>query len=146
MIEKNNDALHEIAERAAKLDQFYQRIMRVRVTVEGPGRHHRQGRCRVSVDITNTGTVTGAEIAQLYVGSPSSAATPEAPDELEGFQKVLLTAGQTRHVTFTLDAGSFRHWDTASHSWKITAGTYRILLGSGSRDIRLRGSVTEAAG
>src|SRR5438067_11957930 len=48
----------EIAERAAKLDQFYQRIMRVRVTVEGPGRHHRQGRCRVSVDIT----VPGKEI------------------------------------------------------------------------------------
>jgi len=98
---------------------------------------------QVSVDVTNTGTVTGAEIAQLYVGSPSSSAVPEAPQELAGFQKVLLTAGQTKHVTFTLDARSFSHWDTASHSWKVSAGTYRILVGGGSRDIRLRGTVTQ---
>ena len=95
------------------------------------------------MDVTNTGTVTGAEIAQLYVGSPSSSAVPEAPQELAGFQKVLLTAGQTKHVTFTLDARSFSHWDTASHSWKVSAGTYRILVGGGSRDIRLRGTVTQ---
>jgi beta-glucosidase len=99
----------------------------------------------VEADVTNTGTMTGAEIAQLYVGSPTSSATPEAPQELAGFQKVLLTAGQTKHVTFTLDARSFSHWDTASHSWKVTAGTYRILVGSGSRDIRLHGTVSQAA-
>jgi beta-glucosidase len=100
----------------------------------------------VEADVTNTGTRTGAEIAQVYVGSPSSAAVPEAPQELAGFQKVLLHAGQTKHVTFTLDERSFSHWDTASHSWKITAGKYQILVGGGSRDIRLRGSVTKAAG
>jgi beta-glucosidase len=100
----------------------------------------------VEADVTNTGTRTGAEIAQVYVGSPSSAAVPEAPQELAGFQKVLLRAGQTKHVTVTLDDRSFSHWDTTSHSWKITAGRYQILVGGGSRDIRLRGSVTMAAG
>jgi beta-glucosidase len=95
----------------------------------------------VEADVTNTGTRTGAEVAQVYVGSPSSAAVPEAPQELAGFQKVLLSAGQTKHVTFTLNARSFSHWDTASHSWKVSAGTYQILVGGGSRDIRLRGTV-----
>jgi beta-glucosidase len=100
----------------------------------------------VEADVTNTGTRTGAEIAQLYIGSPSSTAVPEAPQELAGFQKVLLRAGETKHVTFTLNDRSFSHWDTASHRWKITAGSYRILVGGGSRDIRLRGSVTRTAG
>jgi beta-glucosidase len=100
----------------------------------------------VEADVTNTGTRTGAEIAQVYVGSPSSAAVPEAPQELAGFQKVLLKAAETKHVTFTLNDRSFSHWDTASHGWKITAGRYQILVGGGSRDIRLRGSVTMAAG
>ena len=49
-------------------------------------------------------------------------------------------------MTFTLDARSFSHWDTASHNWKIGAGRYRIMVGAGSRDIRLKGSVTLTAG
>ena len=73
--------------------------------------------------------------------SPGSSAVPEAPQELAGFQKVLLTAGQTSHVTFTLNARSFSHWDTASHGWKVTGGTYRILLGGSSRGAPLTGTV-----
>jgi beta-glucosidase len=95
----------------------------------------------VEADVTNTGTKTGADIAEVYVGSPSSAAVPEAPQELEGFQKILLTAGQTGHVSVTLNARSFSHWDTASHSWKVTAGTYRILVGNSSRGQQLTGTV-----
>jgi beta-glucosidase len=100
----------------------------------------------VEADITNTGRVTGAEIAQLYVGIPSTAGVPEPPQQLAGFQKVLLRSGQTRHITFTLDARALRHWDTASHRWRVGAGTYRLLVGGGSRDVRLRGSVVLAAG
>jgi cold shock CspA family protein len=48
----------EIESRAGKLDQFYDRIMRCRVTVEGPGRHHLQGSCAIRLDIT----VPGKEI------------------------------------------------------------------------------------
>jgi beta-glucosidase len=99
----------------------------------------------VECDVTNTGSKTGAEIAQLYVGSPSSSALPEAPDELQGFQKVLLTAGQTKHVAFTLNARSFSHWDVASHSWKVTGGQYQIRVGNGSRSLPLTGTVQLAA-
>ena len=48
----------EIAERARKLGLFYDKIMRCRVTVEGPGGHHRMGRCKVCVDLT----VPGSEV------------------------------------------------------------------------------------
>jgi cold shock CspA family protein/ribosome-associated translation inhibitor RaiA len=65
----------EIEARAAKLDRFYDRIMRCRVTVEGPGRHHLQGRCSVRVNIT----VPGKEIAVTrQAGEDARAAIREA--------------------------------------------------------------------
>lgn len=51
-------AVDEIRDRVAKLDQFHPKIMRCRVTVEGGGRHHRNGRCKVSLTLT----VPGSEI------------------------------------------------------------------------------------
>jgi beta-glucosidase len=99
----------------------------------------------VEADVTNTGTMTGGAIAELYVGSPSTSAVPEAPQELQGFQKVTLKAGQSGHVTFTLSARSFSFWSTSAHAWKIAGGTYRILVGSGSRSEPLSGTVSLTA-
>jgi len=100
----------------------------------------------VSVDfaVTNTGHRAGAEVAQLYIGKPSSSASPEPPEELAGFRKIDLQPNQTGRVHLTLDARSFSHWDTGTHKWTIAPGTYRILAGSSSRDIQLRGEVTVA--
>ena len=95
----------------------------------------------VEEDVTNTGAGTGAEIVQLYVGSPSSSAVPEAPQELQGFQKVLLTPGQTGHVTFTLTPRSFSYWNAAGDNWKMSGGQYRILVGGSSRNQPLSGTV-----
>jgi beta-glucosidase len=100
----------------------------------------------VEADVTNTGTRTGGEVVQLYVGSPSTAAAPEAPRELQGFQKVTLPAGQTGHLRFTLDARSFSFWNSDANAWRIAGGQYRIQLGRSSRDLRLSGTVTLAAG
>jgi beta-glucosidase len=100
----------------------------------------------VEADITNAGPMTGAEVVQLYVGSPSTPAAPEAPRELQGFQKILLSPGQTGHVRFTLDARSFSFWSTAAHRWRIAGGQYRIQLGSSSRDLRLSGTVSLSPG
>jgi len=103
------------------------------------------GATTVEVDVTNTGTRTGAEIAELYVGSPSTAGAPEAPQELQGFQKVLLTPGQTGHVTFTLDDRSFSFWNPTSHSWRIAGGQYRIAVGGSSRNQPLTTTVQLSA-
>ncbi|HZR28206.1 MAG TPA: glycoside hydrolase family 3 C-terminal domain-containing protein [Terriglobales bacterium] len=94
----------------------------------------------VDFDVTNMGTRLGAEVAELYVGIPSTA-VPEPPKWLKGFQKILLTPGQTGHVQLQLDERSFAYWDVTSHSWKVAPGTYQIIVGASSRDIRLQGQV-----
>jgi beta-glucosidase len=56
----------------------------------------------VTAKVTNTGTLAGAEVPQLYLGFPSS--TSEPPKQLKGFTRITLQPGQTRTVTFTLNA------------------------------------------
>jgi beta-glucosidase len=94
------------------------------------------GNVAVSFDVTNTGSRAGAEVAQVYVGQPTS--TGEPPKNLRGFAKVSLTPGQTQRVTVTLDARSFQYW---SGAWTSAAGSNQIMVGSSSRDIRLTGTV-----
>lgn len=85
----------------------------------------------VSVDITNTGNMTGAEVAQLYVGIPNA---PEK--QLRGFEKVTLAPGERAGVTFELTRRDLSIWDVVSQSWVVQRGRYVIYVGSSSRDIR----------
>jgi beta-glucosidase len=94
----------------------------------------------VEFDITNAGSLYGAEVGQLYLGMPSTAVL-QPPKQLKGFQKVALEPGQTRRVRLVLDSRSFSYWDVNSHSWQIAPGTYQIMVGSSSRDIRLLGQI-----
>jgi beta-glucosidase len=90
----------------------------------------------VSFDVTNTGSVAGAEVAQLYVSDPSAKATrPER--ELKGFAKVRLAPGETQHVTLSLDARAFSYWDTAAHKWTIDPGKFVIRVGDSSENTPL---------
>jgi beta-glucosidase len=95
----------------------------------------------VSFSITNTGTAAGAEVAQLYLGIPSTA-VPEPPRSLQGFQKVTLQPGQTVPVQLTLNQRSFSYWDVLSESWKVVSGTYQIMVGNSSRNILLQSQIT----
>ena len=95
----------------------------------------------VSFNVKNTGSVAGAEVAELYVGIPSTA-VPEPPKWLKGFQKITLTPGQTGQVQLTLDMRSFAYWDVTSESWKVVPGTYEIMVGDSSRNILLQAPVT----
>jgi beta-glucosidase len=95
----------------------------------------------VEFDVTNSGTVDGAEVAQVYLAMPAAAGEP--PRQLKGFQKLALKAGGTGHATVTLDARAFQHWDATSHAWAITPGSYGVLVGSSSRDIKLQTTVTK---
>ena len=94
----------------------------------------------VSFTMTNTGTRAGAEVAQVYVAAPASSAEP--PKQLKGFQKVFLDPGQSTRVTIALDDRAFAHWDTSQHTWLVPKGTYSILVGSSSRDIRRQATLT----
>jgi beta-glucosidase len=101
------------------------------------------GAISVSLDVTNTGSRAGAEVVQLYVGIPSSTSIPEPPEQLKGFLKVSLSPGQTSHITFPLPTSALAYWDVNTHGWVVQKGTYQIMLGSSSSDIRLTGSLTE---
>jgi beta-glucosidase len=105
------------------------------------GQPDASGNVAVGFDVQNTGTRDGAEVAQVYVGQPS--ATGEPPKSLRGFQRVSLTAGQSQHVTVSLNARSFQYWN---NGWTNAAGSNSVYVGSSSRDIRLTGSTTIAAG
>ena len=95
----------------------------------------------VSFDVTNTGSVEGAEVAQLYVSDPSAKATrPER--ELKGFEKLRLAPGESKHVTLTLDARSFSYWDEAKQKWTIDPGKFVLRVGDSSENTPLIADLT----
>lgn len=98
----------------------------------------------VSFTLTNTGSRAGAEVAQLYLGFPTSAGEP--PKQLKGFKKVSLGAGASQVVTFPLTSEDLSTWDTINKRWVVAAGTHSVYVGSSSRDIRLNGSFVAQGG
>ena len=81
---------------------------------------------RVSVTVKNTGTCAGAEVVQLYIGTPQDG-LHRPLRELKGFQKVFLQPGESRAVTFSLTDRSFALWQDG---WKIPGGTYTVCIGN----------------
>ncbi|KAI0429437.1 glycoside hydrolase superfamily [Xylaria sp. FL1042] len=96
----------------------------------------------VSVTIANTGSVKGAEVAQLYVGYPASANAP--PKQLRGFEKTLLDVGAQSTVSFDLLRRDISVWDTTKQNWVIPAGQFTFYVGSSSRDVRQTTTLTVA--
>jgi beta-glucosidase len=101
----------------------------------------------VTVTVTNTGQRTGTAVPQLYLGLPApNAQTPQPPRALKGFSKIVLAPGQSRRVTFPLDARSYSYWNEATGSWKIAPGCYRVMVGGSSRDIAATGGIPRGGG
>jgi len=91
----------------------------------------------VSFTVANSGARPGSEIAQLYVDDPRVAGEP--PKQLAGYDRVFLRPHRSTRVTITLTPRSLSYWDSPKARWRVAHGLYRILVGSSSRDIRLRG-------
>jgi beta-glucosidase len=100
--------------------------------------HNEKGQVTVKVHVTNSGKREGAEVVQLYLGSPAAAEEP--PKQLKGFEKVLLKPGESKEVTMRLTGDSLAAWDSETHGWQVHPGPYSVLVGSSSRDIRLKSS------
>lgn len=94
----------------------------------------------VSVDVTNTGAVTGKEIVQLYVSDLNGTAC-RPYKELKGFSKVELGPGETKTVTMTLSARDLSYWEESLHDWYAPSGKYAVLIGRASDDILLHAEV-----
>lgn len=95
-----------------------------------------QAAVRVSCKVKNTGDRAGAEVVQLYVRD-LTADVFKADKELKGFRKIFLEPGEEKEVEMFLDKCSFAHYDVDRLDWEVLTGTYEILLGSSSADIRL---------
>ncbi len=91
----------------------------------------------VSIEVKNTGTRSGAEVVQIYVGD-SHAPVPRPPLELKAFEKVSFAPGETKTLFFMLDESAFAYYDVSRGGWAVAPGKFEILAGSSSRDIRSR--------
>jgi beta-glucosidase len=91
-------------------------------------------------DVTNTGSVAGAETVQVYIADPAS--TGEPPEQLQGFAKVMLAPGQTVPVAIALGPRSFSVWSVIHHAWVATPGHYRVMVGDSSASLPLTATVS----
>ncbi|GAP87716.1 putative glycoside hydrolase family 3 protein [Rosellinia necatrix] len=91
----------------------------------------------VEARVTNAGSATGAEVAQLYLGIPDS-----PPKQLRGFDKTAVLEPEAGAVVrFELTRRDFAVWDVVAQAWTVQPGNYTVLLGASSRDIRLTGNI-----
>jgi len=95
-------------------------------TYNKPSIHERT----VSIDITNTGKMTGEEIVQLYIHDRISSVTRPVK-ELKGFQKITLNPGETKTVSFTITDDLLKFWDKDMH-YLVEPGDFDIMIGSNS--------------
>lgn len=88
----------------------------------------------VTVKVTNTGKVAGAEVLQLYVEDVKSSV--ERPlKELKDFQKVYLEPGETKTVSFCLMPRAFQFYDETAGGWRSEPGKFRFHIGNSSQNI-----------
>ena len=116
------------------------------------------GEASVSATVTNTGSVAGADVAQLYIGDPST--TGEPPWQVKGFQRVSLNPGASTTVTFSVPVKDLTYWagpganlypsawsgpDPDGGGWTAPAGTYAVGVGDSSANLPLTGSLSLAS-
>jgi len=92
----------------------------------------------VMLKVRNTGSRAGAEVIQVYLHHAKSA-YERPPKELKAFKKVELRPGETRDVLIQLEPRSVSFYDPLVHEWATAPGNFDVMVGSSSRDIRLKG-------
>jgi beta-glucosidase len=97
----------------------------------------------VTATITNSGSVYGAEVVQLYLGFPANVGEP--PRILRGFTKLFLNAGQAQTATFNLAQLDLAIWDVVAQNWTVPAGQFTAYVAASSRLLHLSGTFTISA-
>jgi beta-glucosidase len=96
----------------------------------------------VTFQVTNTGSRTGSDVPQVYLGFPHIDEGDEPQLQLRAFEKVNLKQGESKTIHLQLDKSAFSYWSEQSGQWKIPSGSFRIALGASSADIRDSRTVT----
>ena len=85
---------------------------------------------QVSATVTNTGSVDGKDVVQVYLGIPSEG---QPAKRLVGFAKVSVAAGQSEKVEISIDAEASNHplsvWDVAAHDFVVPSGEFTVYVG-----------------
>src|SRR5947208_2169056 len=109
--------------------------LRVSPLVQNP-----RGNVAISVDVKNDGKLEGDEVVQLYTRDLVSSVTTYEKN-LRGFERIRLRPGETKTVNFVLRPDDLALWDRTMH-FVVEPGKFRVMVGSGSEDIRLSGEFT----
>ena len=94
----------------------------------------------VQVTITNTGSLAGREVVQVY-GSKRDSAVSRAPRELLGFASTQLESGASERVTVRVARSDLAYWDSRASAWLVEGGEYELAVGASPRDIRLTATI-----
>ena len=95
---------------------------------------------KVTCEVKNTGTRSGDEVPQLYLHDEVSSVTAYTK-VLRGFERIHLEPGETKTVTFTLRPHDFALWGL-QHKFVVEPGTFRVMIGRSSQDIKLEDTLT----
>ncbi|HEY9167605.1 MAG TPA: glycoside hydrolase family 3 C-terminal domain-containing protein [Candidatus Kryptonia bacterium] len=96
----------------------------------------------VSVDVSNSGSRAGDEIAELYLSHTSSTGLWMPTKQLRGFKHISLNPGETKTITFTLTNDDLYYYDTTSAAYKVEPGSYVVRVGGSSDNLPLLGGFT----
>jgi len=91
-----------------------------------------------NVEVQNTGHREGDEVVQLYIHD-LGASVQRPKKQLVGFQRINLKPGEKRTVSFSVASDQMAFWNVSNKAWDLEPGTFDVLVGSSSEDIRLRG-------
>ncbi len=94
----------------------------------------------ISVDVKNTGTRAGDEVVQMYVSHVGSAVSRPL-EELKGFERIFLKAGETRTVSFPLSTKQIAYWQESMHSFIVERDEIRIGVGGSSDQLPMHTTV-----
>jgi len=114
--------------------------------IANPVVDRKDGNVNVTVDVRNTGSVAGKHVVQLYARAPEAKTANRPEQELKAFAKTAeLSPGETAKVTLTFNEADLAMFDADASAWKVAPGTYKLAIGSSSRDLPLNLDLPVAA-
>jgi beta-glucosidase len=93
----------------------------------------------VSFNVTNTGSHSGTEIAEVYSSLPAAAGEP--PKRLIGWTRISLAAGESKRVSVAVKDDRLMIYQESSDSWKLVPGAYTVMVGGSSQNLPLRQTI-----
>jgi beta-glucosidase len=105
------------------------------------GTVNKDGMVNVTVEVTNSGTVAGDEVAFLFVSFPSTTAR-RSLKELKGFYRVSLDAGVTKRITIPLRVADLKYWNMTTSQWVVESGPVKVMVGGRSDSLPVSDTFT----